>query len=263
MDYKITLYTPQELVGKAQTNELIKLRDMDASTRLGRSKTICIDLLLLLGVNGDNADPMHHARAITFISSSLQNYAPEEIIFAFQKAIKGDFNIDIYQQLNSLVIGRVMREYTRWLENEIERAKPKQETPTQRIERETLEYEKEKFGIIELADRISKEFKLHGKIINADKDVSTIYRHVFKKGLLPKHDNIFKEDIKCKAIPLTRVFLMESVQRGEITKVQLNEEMKKISNDKSNLLNLVAQKIIIEEYMLRLEKEQKKLIDVI
>ena len=144
MENKIKLYNSQELIGASQNNELIILAQMDAPTRLGLSKLICVDLLMLLGVNGENADPKHHARAITFISTTLQNFAPEEIIFAFHKAIKGEFGFELYQQLNSLVIGRVMREYSRWLTDEKKKREPK---PLERIMKEELSYLKEQFHI--------------------------------------------------------------------------------------------------------------------
>ena len=103
----IEIYKKPELI---VLEENMKLRDYNDEQRNLQSIKLVNDLLSDLGV-GKNADTKHHLRAIKFINDSCKNYTPEEIEKAFSLAIEGVLNVDLLQQINPLVIGKVMREY--------------------------------------------------------------------------------------------------------------------------------------------------------
>lgn len=94
-----------------------KLKDYPEEIRNANTFMIFSWLLDLLGVKGDDSTDKHHDAAINFINSSLKNYTYQEIKLAFEKYVSGEY-LDskgtpmlVTQQLNAVVIGRVLREY--------------------------------------------------------------------------------------------------------------------------------------------------------
>lgn len=104
---KLQIYKTPELAILEQNK---KLRDYSEIERLTIAKNLVDNLLGDLGVSA-KADTNHHVRAIKHIAETLLNYAPEEIEKAFQMYINHEFKLEVYQQLNSVVIGNVLREY--------------------------------------------------------------------------------------------------------------------------------------------------------
>lgn len=88
-----------------------KLRDYPKEIRLGICKKILDNLLLDLGV-GNNADVNKILRVLNYLNTDCGNYAPEEIEEAFKLAISGKLEIDLLQQINVLIVGKVLKLFT-------------------------------------------------------------------------------------------------------------------------------------------------------
>ena len=91
-------------------SEQKKLRDYEDSEKLSICTNLVANLILDLGV-GKNSDTNHHLRAIKFIKDSLGVYTPQEIEEAFRLYILCKFEIEVFQQLNPIVIGKVMKQF--------------------------------------------------------------------------------------------------------------------------------------------------------
>lgn len=99
----LTTYNKPEL---AVISEVKKMREYSDTDRLTIAKNIVDGLLIKLGVSG-KSNSAHHVEVIRFISDNKE-FTPEEFTKAFDLAIDGELKIDLFQQLNRVVMGRVM-----------------------------------------------------------------------------------------------------------------------------------------------------------
>ncbi|MCR9263323.1 MAG: hypothetical protein NXH86_04155 [Flavobacteriaceae bacterium] len=113
--YKVVEMDNKPLLAVALENP--KLRDFSELERNTITGNILVPYLLdLLGVNGE--EKVGHWNAMAkLINEGYLAYTYQEIKYAFELYVKGELNQDgkpmtVYQQLNSVVFGRVMREYT-------------------------------------------------------------------------------------------------------------------------------------------------------
>ncbi len=83
-----------------------KMREYSDTDRLTIAKNIVNGLLIKLGVSG-RSNTEHHIEVIRFIADNKE-FTPEEFTKAFDLAIDGELKIDLFQQLNRVVMGRVM-----------------------------------------------------------------------------------------------------------------------------------------------------------
>lgn len=109
----------------AVISETKKLRDYEETERLTLATKLVGNLLNDLGV-GKNSDTNHHIRAIKFINDSLGNYTPEEVEEAFKLFIMGKFQIEAYQQLNPLIIGRVISQFEEYKKQKLDKYRKEQ-----------------------------------------------------------------------------------------------------------------------------------------
>ncbi len=86
-----------------------KMREYSDTDRLTIAKNIVNGLLIKLGVSG-KSNTSHHIEVIRFIADNKE-FTPEEFTKAFDLAIDGELKIDLFQQLNRVVMGRVMSLY--------------------------------------------------------------------------------------------------------------------------------------------------------
>ena len=99
----ITTYKKPEL---AIISEVKKMREYSEVERNTLAHTIVVGLVRRLGVSG-RSNPNHHLECERYISNNKE-FTPEEFTKAFELAIEGELKIDLFQQLNCVVIGRVM-----------------------------------------------------------------------------------------------------------------------------------------------------------
>ena len=94
-----------------------KVSSLDALPGLGclpkqELKMLIKTLLLLLGVKPDNYPNKLEAEVLgEFVNRALKNYSPQEIRFAFELAVAGNLRVEVYQKLDSVLIGRVIKAY--------------------------------------------------------------------------------------------------------------------------------------------------------
>ncbi len=102
----LTTYKKPELAVISDTK---KMREYSDTDRLTIAKNIVNGLLIKLGVSG-RSNTSHHIEVIRFIADNKE-FTPEEFTKAFDLAIDGELKIDLFQQLNRVVMGRVMSLY--------------------------------------------------------------------------------------------------------------------------------------------------------
>ena len=110
----------------AKALENLKLRDYPEEARNGNTVILTSWLLNLLGVKGNPDTDKQHLVATKFINDTLLNYTYQEIKLAFEMYVSGKFYENngkpmlVTQQFNSVVIGRVMREYQALKDRELD-----------------------------------------------------------------------------------------------------------------------------------------------
>lgn len=234
-------------------NEEKKLRDYEPEQRLALAKKVCEDLLVLLGV-GDNSDPQHHVRTIRFIRDALLNYSPNEIILAFEMFVAGKFeSLEPYQQLNSVVVGRVTSRYETWKRNEIDKFKKQNKE-------EEVNEPPEDFDMILVCDELFKEYSVHKSIRSV---CSHVYEFIYSKGLLPKHDKEFRDKTIERATRLAKSEALGKVVAGKLARGYLKHELAEIESGKSGAIGRISKKIILEDYFKELIESNKKITDVL
>lgn len=87
-----------------------KIREMPNEERLMKCTQIVANLLLDLGV-GSKSDPQQHLRVISFLADDCGKYSVKEVEYAFKLAIQGKIGVDLFQQINKLVVGKVLKAY--------------------------------------------------------------------------------------------------------------------------------------------------------
>ncbi len=94
-----------------------KLRDFPQELKNTNTLSLIDWLLNLLGVNEKEGSIDHHAVAFNFVNENLNNYTYQEIKLAFNMFVSGQLTDEqgkpllIAQQLNAVVIGKVMKAY--------------------------------------------------------------------------------------------------------------------------------------------------------
>lgn len=160
-----------------------KLRDFPEEILNANTMGLVKWLLDLLGVSmkGDNVN--HHLACVEFVNKSLGNFTYQEIKLAFEMYVSGKFYepngkpMLVTQQLNAVVIGRVMREYDLRKKNELDSYRRKKELMSRQ---EVTQEEKDLMYLIPLIAR----FDLY-KQNKADlSEVNHIYDDFIQKKII-------------------------------------------------------------------------------
>lgn len=106
---KLIQFAKPELV---VLSEKKKIRDYDDVIKKQYTIKLVAKLLSLLGVNEGKQD-VHNA-LVFHIISAYQNYSYEQIDKAFELFVSGALNTKPFQQLNAVVFGQVMAEYSEY-----------------------------------------------------------------------------------------------------------------------------------------------------
>jgi len=247
----IQIYKKPELMVLSESK---KLRLYDETERLTISKKIIENLLNKLGV-GNKSNEQHHIAAIKFISENKE-YAPEEFDKAFNLAIEGILGVDIFQQVNCVVIGKVMVAYRNYRTENLKSYKHQQQLLKLDIPMTPEEIE---FSMIEGCDRIFREYKLNHKIEGV---YVHIYDHLFKKGLLPR-DKFYKDAIFAKAQVIAISEVKANARENNEPKKTMERAIKEIE-DKINLTPIaIAKRLALEDYFQKLVLNNENLNDKI
>lgn len=111
-DFKVEVFPMANKPREAIALENPKIRNYPEQLRNGNTATIVDWLLNLLGVN-DSGKEAHHVECFRFINERLTSYTYQEIKEAFLMFVNHelDASVMVTQQLNAVVIGKVMKMY--------------------------------------------------------------------------------------------------------------------------------------------------------
>ena len=104
-----------------------RIREYDPEMRNKASYTLIDELLNLLGVNAKEGNSEHHVEAFKFINETMDRFSYSDIRLAFKKYVAGEYDLLVTQQLNAVVIGRVMKLYEEKRNTEVLRKDKKED----------------------------------------------------------------------------------------------------------------------------------------
>lgn len=141
-------------------------------------------LLALLGISmldGDGKE-MHYIVLEEFINDTLTDYSYEEIKLAFKNLIKGDYpEIQVYNKLDSILVGKVMRAFDNQKQYAINQEKiRKQKLEVQEVE--LTQSEKDAIvinGLVALFDEVKEQNNFPSSRVY-------LYNWFYNRNLLPK-----------------------------------------------------------------------------
>ena len=227
-----------------------KVRTFEMNERIAKSTQIVKLLLSDLGV-GKNSDTDHHIRTIKFISESMVNYSFEEIEKAFQMFIAGDFREKPFQQLNAVIVGKVMSEYENHKRETLKVYRQKETMRKQELKPPSgLDISKQ---IEESIEEMRKEYYKTGKIVGI---VTHLYSHLFKKGVLPQHNREYIAKITLKSIQIAKSEAMTEASLSLDKHRGLKKVISEIEEAGNSAVKIIAKRIILQEYF-----EQIKMVD--
>jgi len=104
-----------------------RIREYNPEMRNKASYTLIDELLNLLGVNAKEGNSEHHVEAFKFINETMDRFSYSDIRLAFKKYVAGEYDLLVTQQLNAVVIGRVMKIYEEKRNTEVLKREQKQD----------------------------------------------------------------------------------------------------------------------------------------
>ena len=219
-------------------SETKKLRYYPDVERLTISKAIVISLLNKLGVS-NKSNEQHHIEVIKLISNNKE-FTPEEFEKAFNLAIEGILDIDLFQQLNCIVVGKVMNQYRTYRKNGLKNYKyqvqlqlQQKTKPTKSEEQELfIKAVKDEFASFKELDRVnSMRNWLYDKFIELGFEIDETRKKIAWKHSvseikkeqdgLQKRDKYDPKTLKTKAIILYKSKLIQIIFSKYTTVEQL------------------------------------------
>lgn len=230
----------------------MKIRDHELPDAMGKAADIVTHLILDLGVSG-KADPRMHQRSLLFIVEAMKNYTFGEIKKAFQMFIAGELREKPLQQLNSVIIGRVMSQYQgvkaeklRIYNLKMNNEKSKTEVPSPE---EILE------GI---NNRITELFLEYSASKDITGPVSYIYDHLYKAGSLPAHNKEYRDATMVKAKALSIKYEAEKAMKDASAARSLGQVTRAINEGKHDSLKAICKRVALKDYFQRKIDEASK-----
>lgn len=239
---KIIKYKKPEL---AVLEQGIKIRDLPNQAEV--IEKLVILLLTDLGVS-DKADENAHVRVGQFLVNSLNNYTLEEIIKAFELFVLGELPIKAYQQLNVIVVGRVMREYEIHKREKL-RLYRLEQTKLKNMKKPLTEAEETRV-MLDAVDRVKKEIEDSGK---ADPDTNNhhIYDWMVRSGRIS--DDLFTPEEKREAVKKAKAMRLKDFMEKAMTDYDVHRTLKTATKDiedgNSPRTLKLAKSILINEYL--------------
>lgn len=245
MKKELSIYKKPEL---AKLEEGIKIKDL--SNQAEAIEKLVYVLLTDLGV-GDNANEMQHIRVAQFIIETLNSYTVEEVMKAFDLFIMGEFEpMKPFQQLNKVVIGRVMREYEFYKREKL-RLYRLEQTKLKNMKKPLSEAEQTR-KMLDAVDRVKREVADYGQ---AKEQINNhhIYDWMVKSGRISK--DLFSAKEKNDAIEKSKKIqlreFMESAQKDYSIHRNVMKVKKEIEDGNSPRTLKMAKSILISEYIKR------------
>lgn len=243
----ITIYKKPEL---AILSDQRKLRTYNDVERLTIAKGIVENLLNALGVS-NKSNEEHHIEAIKYISNDKE-FSPDEFKKAFELVMNGILKIELYQQVNCLIIGKVMNLYRDYkIQNlksykqklKLEENKPKEVSPEEKQElflngvKATFEKYKSSGSIPDSRLYLYYElFKIEGLLPKDNTTKKSVYKiaceTIKKRPVLSREDKLISQLVgndgipnnevfnECKRITLSRVFNKFTIYEQLLNKIK-------------------------------------------
>jgi len=208
---------------------------------------LTIHLLNLLAVNSGKKD--HQIKLIEFIKASNFNLTIEEIKYAFNLFVQGEFAMKPMQQLNAVVFGQVMKEYQAYKNEKLRVYRQKKQINENQADIPSKQ-EQEKM-LDEAIMNIYLEYKNTGTITGV---TSHIYDYLYNQGKLPKHTKEFKSMILKKAKAIAKSEQMTNASKSIEFHRNLKNALAKIETGKFDGLKTISKRLVLIEYF----KSQKQ-----
>lgn len=242
----IQIYKKPELAVLSDEKKIVAYNDVE---RLTIAKKITESLLNTIGV-GNNSNEDHHIELIKFISEE-KYFTPGEIKKAFDLVLRGHLKIDLFQQINCLIYGKVMNLYR---QHKLEKLKVYNQKERERKYIAEMENHKNEYSERNAALRLFKEFKEENRIIGV---VEHIYPYLFKQKVLPDHTKDFRTEMMKRA---TAVALLEAEVNTSGTAQDILQAINKVKiGDDSQRINRVVKRLIIDLAFRRLIEKNVEL----
>lgn len=172
-----------------------KLREMPNEERLMKCTQVVANLLLDLGVSS-KSDAQQHLRVIKFLVDDCGKYTIKEIELSFKLAIQGKLSIDLFQQINVLVVGKVLNAFDNYKIEKLRNFRNKESMANEKEKSMTDEQIK---CINNLLVNEQLDMFIDKGLINTNKIY--VYDVLDKMGYMPT-DLKYKNDVKNDAISL-------------------------------------------------------------
>ena len=246
---EITIYKKPLLAVLEQEK---KLRDFPEEERLFKCKQIIGNLLFDLGVS-KKSEVEHHLRAISYLNKECGKYSVAEIEKAFTLAISGKLEMDLFQQVNVLVIGKVLSAYDNY-----KKEKLKIYRLAERQKKEMLPPMTKKEEIFYRNQAVNKQIEFFQDNRFVDATRVFVYDIFDKMGLMPI-DLEYKKSVKKDAIEILK---FEFSNKKATNKDEFNKIKKTLKNlNKGNCEGLIAKckELALEDFLRKITAEEKLL----
>lgn len=235
--------------------EKTKIRDYSFDKKILNSTKIVRDLLIDLGV-GTKVDEEQHKRVVKFISEECGEFSYEEVQEAFKMVLRGDLEMDLFQQINVLVVSKVLRLYQK---NKNEKLKNYRlsKNKTDSISDE----EKAKLRI----DGVRKQLTYFFHNRKVDETRIYVYDVFDKKGLMPT-DIEYKNSVKKDAMKILKDHYNNVIKSSREEFKEIKNIVNDINNGKGAQLVWKCKELALEDYLrkeLKKESDIERLIDVV
>ena len=227
-----------------------KLRDYTEEELTTNCALMVAYLLNLLGV-GEKGKLDHHNATVRFMAENFLQYTFQEIKLAFNMYVRGEFMQDgkpmlVTQQLNPVVLGRVMREYQYRKDADLDQYRRKR---TQFLLKEMqppeLTQEQKDAITADGALRVFNEYKEFGQVLPGE---SHIYDYLVEKGFLKVSENEWSN---------TEIQARINVKKE--TKIKLDMQKKEfVKNTNESDIKAETKRLLLEKYFENRIKNETK-----
>ena len=217
-----------------------KLRSYLPEERLMQSKKIVETLLISLGV-GDKSDTNHQVVAIKYLAENYGQYSVGEIEYAFTLAIGGKLEIELFQQLNVLVIGKVMAAFEKYKRDRLRiyNLKKNAQEPI------TMTKDEKQFYINQAVNKQIDYFLEYRAI---DESRIFVYDIFDNLGLMPT-DLAYKNSVKKDAIEILKKEYTNKKASHKEEYSQIKRVLKKLEIGDSELIKLKCKELALLDFL--------------
>lgn len=182
----------------------------------------------LLSIKAENEDKI--ISALPAIKKHFWSLGLNEVTKAFKMHAYGQLSTKpISNYFDTILVGQVFKAY-------------KEQKPNPKIIIPEMTPQEKEFKMIEATDRVEKEFKQHGTIIEISHHV---YDYLFEKGELPK-DKPYKDAIFKKAMELRKNELIQERAVNYSQHKETKDLLKEMT--KGNAVVNIAKRLVLEDY---------------